>query len=434
MESKRIIQIILVAVFVILIGIGVVMFFRHNNQVKESSDKISTSGRIEGDEYNASSKIAGKVEKIYVEEGQDVKKGQLVARIQSPQLEAQLESARKEVNIWRNRLYQAELALSQARQQVDANIRQAEANLNVYSSQLDKAHASYRQNMVQFEQSKIQIKQSEIEHEQALANLRKSKASLELAELEYKRYGNLAREDAVPRAKYDEVASQYKTAKADYNLALSDVQKSLVNIENSKKNLSMMYAVTQTGQAGIREGEAYVESGRAGLNSTKTGIFDVHQKEEEVKNTKAMLDKSVAMLNSATADLEDTKICAPVDGTITGKIVEPGEVIATGTPIVTLVNMDTLYLRVFLPTDKYNKLKIGNFAEIIPDGMPDTKIAGYVYKISSRAQFTPKNVETKEQRAKLVFEIKIKIKNNRERTLKPGMPAETVIDITKQGK
>jgi HlyD family secretion protein len=219
MEKKGIIQIILAAVFVILIGIGVFVFFKQNEKKKENPNIISTSGRIEGDEYNAASKISGKVEKIYVEEGQEIKKGQLVARIQSPQLEAQLESAKKEVSIWQNRLYQSELALTQSREQVNANIRQAEANLNVYSSQLDKAHASYRQNLAQVDQSRILIKQAEIEHEQAKANLKKSKANLDLCELEYKRYGNLAKEDAVPQVKFDEVKTQYLSAKADYNLA-----------------------------------------------------------------------------------------------------------------------------------------------------------------------------------------------------------------------
>lgn len=353
MDKKNITQIILVIIFVALILISSYYFIKSLWWEKKPANIISASGRIEGDEYNAASKLSGKVEQILVDEGNNVKKGRLLACLDSKQLQAQVESMQQEVVLRKNRLYQAELALGQTRTYSNANI------------------------------------------DQARSNLKKAKANLDYAEKEFKRYEILVKADAVSRTKFDAVKTRYISAREEYDVAKLELDKVL-----------------------------------ASSIGTST-VYDVRQKEEEVKNARAMLKRAKAMLESTQADLGDSKIYSPITGTVVGKIVEPGEVIASGTPIVTIVDMDSLYLRVFLPTDKAGKLRIGNPAKIIPDALGKENFKGIVYKISDKAEFTPKNVETKEQRAKLVFEVKIKILNNKERKLKPGMPAEALIDFNK---
>jgi len=134
------------------------------------------------------------------------------------------------------------------------------------------------------------------------------------------------------------------------------------------------------------------------------------------------------------ADLDDTLIVAPITGTVVTKIVRKGEVIAAGTPLATLIDMDDLYLKVFLTTDFAGKVNLKDEARIYPDAFPNVAFDAYVDKIGEKAEFTPKNVETKSQRAKLVFEIKLKVKDNSSRRLKPGMPCEAVIMIGKNAR
>jgi len=134
------------------------------------------------------------------------------------------------------------------------------------------------------------------------------------------------------------------------------------------------------------------------------------------------------------ADLEDTLIVAPITGTVVTKIVRKGEVIGVGTPLATLIDMDDLYLKVFLTTDFAGKVNLNDEAKIYPDAFPKEAFDAFVDKIGEKAEFTPKNVETKSQRAKLVFEIKLKIKDNSSRKLKPGMPCEAVIKIGKNAR
>jgi len=137
-------------------------------------------------------------------------------------------------------------------------------------------------------------------------------------------------------------------------------------------------------------------------------------------------------LEKRNADLQDTVIVAPISGVVVTKIVRIGEVIAVGTPLVTVINMDDLYLKVFLATDFAGKINLGDEARIFPDALPGDSFNAYVDRIAQKAEFTPKNVETKSQRAKLVFEIKLNVVDNKGRKLKPGMPCNGVIKIKKR--
>lgn len=134
-------------------------------------------------------------------------------------------------------------------------------------------------------------------------------------------------------------------------------------------------------------------------------------------------------LVAAEADLEDALVVSPTDGTVVTKIVRPGEVVAVGTPIVSLVNLDKLYFQTFLATDWAGKVSLNDEVRVFPDALPDDTFEARVSMIAPKAQFTPKNVETKSQRAKLVFRIKCDIVTNPEHKLKPGMPASGAVRI-----
>jgi len=429
MESKNLSQKILVGIFILLILIAGFFFFQSLWGKKLPEGFIAVSGRVEADEYNAATKIAGKVDKLFVDEGSDVRKGQLLARLYSRQIEAQLESAKKDVALWQNRLSQARLSLSQGREQTGAGIRQAEANLSVNHSQLSRARAAYQQNLAQLEQAKIQVTQAQLEEEQAKANVKKAEAALAYAQKEYERFKNLVKEDAVPKSCFDEIEARFIAVREEMVLAEKQADKARESVELSRKNQGVAEAAINMGHASIGEGKAAINAGQAGLNMAQTGTFDVRQREEEVRNAGAMLEKARAALSAAEADLSDSRLYAPITGRVTTKISEPGEVIAAGTPIFTLIDLDRLFLRVFLPTDKAGKVKIGNSARILPDALGKEVFEGVVTKVADTAEFTPKNVETKEQRAKLVFEVKIKVLSNKERKLKAGMPAEGWIRI-----
>ena len=127
--------------------------------------------------------------------------------------------------------------------------------------------------------------------------------------------------------------------------------------------------------------------------------------------------------------IADAEIRAPVDGIVLDRTTEIGEVVNVGSILLTMVNPDDLYMKIFVPTAQMNKLRLGDKARIYPDGIEDVFVEAEVTHVADRAEFTPKNVETREQRTSLVFEVRLGRIDNIERIVKPGMSAETAIRL-----
>jgi HlyD family secretion protein len=126
------------------------------------------------------------------------------------------------------------------------------------------------------------------------------------------------------------------------------------------------------------------------------------------------------------AALADTRLVAPVDGTVMSRLAEPGELVPPGRPIVTLVDLGALYARVYVPEREIAKIRLGNPARVYADAFPDRPFAGKVVEVAERAEFTPKEAHVKDEREKLVFGVKVSI-DNPQGHLKPGMPVDVQI-------
>ncbi len=142
----------------------------------------------------------------------------------------------------------------------------------------------------------------------------------------------------------------------------------------------------------------------------------------------AQLKLSRATLQTSDVKLADTVIYAPLNGVVLRKNIEEGETVGTGTMIFTIGDLENPWVKVYVKEDKLGLVKLGQRAEVNTDTYPGKVYEGTVTYISSDAEFTPKNVQTREERVKLVFGIKVSVKNvNNE--LKPGMPADVTIRV-----
>jgi HlyD family secretion protein len=151
---------------------------------------------------------------------------------------------------------------------------------------------------------------------------------------------------------------------------------------------------------------------------------------EDIAAAKARLDQSKAQLETIQKQLRDSYIISPADGIITHKVFELGELVNPGSTVFTISQLDKVHLMVYVSEQNLGKVKYGQTAEIIVDSHPDKTFIGKVTYISSVAEFTPKNIQTKEDRLKQVFGVKLEI-DNKEQILKPGMPADAKIIISK---
>jgi HlyD family secretion protein len=155
-------------------------------------------------------------------------------------------------------------------------------------------------------------------------------------------------------------------------------------------------------------------------------------RKEEVEVARARVTAADAQIATLDKNLADTVFRSPVTGVVTEKLVEAGEVIAPRTPVAVVANLDEAWADVFVPEPAVPRLKLGQAAQLFTDaGGPP--INGTISYISPKAEFTPRNVQTAEERSKLVYRIRIAV-DNQDGVLKQGMPVEAELALEPLGQ
>jgi len=276
------------------------------------------NGRLEATEVAIASKLSGRLEKVYVDEGNYVKKGDKLALMQ----------------------------------------------LNVLNAELAQAKAKYSQALAQKAQSEAQVgvKQSELAAAQAV--MKQKQSSFDGAKKRFDRAKELKSKNALSVQMYENDETHFLTTQAEYSAA----------------------------QAEVLQAQAELKAAQA-----------------EVMAAAANIQASRAQIDRVQADIDDSLLISPLDGRIQYRIAEPGEVLNAGGRVLNLVDLTDVYMTFFLPEGIAGKVKIGADVRIVLDAIPDTPIPARISFVSSVAQFTPKTVETKIERQKLMFRVKARI-------------------------
>ena len=160
-------------------------------------------------------------------------------------------------------------------------------------------------------------------------------------------------------------------------------------------------------------------------------LVQAGSRRETVNAARAQAVEAQAGAEAARIVLEDLEVKTPIDGVVTRKHAEAGETVAAGRPVVTVTDVSKPWVRVYVPEHQIGKVRLGAPAKIRIDSFPGRDFAGRVSYIAAQAEFTPKNVQTQEERVKLVFAVNVTAENP-EGILKPGMPADVFIDAARE--
>jgi HlyD family secretion protein len=163
------------------------------------------------------------------------------------------------------------------------------------------------------------------------------------------------------------------------------------------------------------------------LAQSRLGEARIQAQSDGVAALAAQFDQGRAVQAEAESVLHDLTLVAPISGIITTRVRDTGEVIAAGSPVFDLVNLDRLYLKVYVPESQIGKLRLDLPARIHIDALPDQSFPATARYIASRAEFTPKEVQTPDERVKLVYAVKLYLTDNPNHRLTPGLPADAVI-------
>ncbi len=200
-----------------------------------------------------------------------------------------------------------------------------------------------------------------------------------------------------------------------------------------------------------RETEARLAQARAQVNATTLRLKEA---ERDVARGRTLLaggaigqepyDKTLLAFNVAQSEhaqarasvqaieavLANMTIRASFDGVVTVRHREPGEIVPAGAPVLTVMNPNDRWVRIYIPENRIGAVHLGKKATISTDTWPDKRYAGEVTYIASQAEFTPKNVQTTEERVKLVYAVKVRISDDPKFELKSGMPADVRLEET----
>ncbi len=179
-------------------------------------------------------------------------------------------------------------------------------------------------------------------------------------------------------------------------------------------------------QASTAAGAARDKAATA-LREARLGPDQVRAKEAEVAALDASARQAQALIDEAQTSLDDLTIKAPIAGTITTRFVDVGQVVSAGMPLVEMVDLDRLYLKAFVPDAEVGKILLGSVGRVYVDAFPDRPTAATVRYVASRAEFTPKEVQTRDERVKLVYTVKLYLDDNTDRRMVPGLGADAVV-------
>ncbi len=238
----------------------------------------------------------------------------------------------------------------------------------------------------------LAIESAQSHVDQAQAELEKAKTVEREARLDEQRFRRLLPDQAVARQQYDQARSRWRVAKND---------------------------VAATGSALAKTTKE--------LAQAELGWKRIRAKEDEVVALERQRDQAEAALNETESILADLTILAPTNGTITTRMVDVGEVVTAGAPLFEIVDLDRLYLKVYVPEIQIGKIRLNLPARIHTDAFPDQPFEATVRYIASKAEFTPKEVQTPDERVKLIYATKLYLSANPDHRLTPGLPADAVI-------
>jgi len=244
--------------------------------------------------------------------------------------------------------------------------------------------------------------------------LAEATAILQQAEAKYNLLKKGARKEDLKQSE-----ETLKQAQINLNLANKDKER-MTNLYDSKSITEKQYE-----DAIARYEIALAKFNSAEQQNKKMKNFT---RPEELQQAEANLNRAIARVNLIKKNLRDCFVISPSNGFIVKKFVERGESVAAMSSLFQVANLKTVELVIYIPETKLGKVKLGQIAEITTDTYPDIIYEGRISFISPEAEFTPKNIQTKEERTKLVFKVKIK-GNNPEFELKDGMPADVVIRL-----
>jgi multidrug resistance efflux pump len=373
----------------ILLGIGLVACLAAASWRwwlwEDRGAELRLQGTVEIQEVRLGSKAGGRVAEVLVCEGKVVQEGQVLVRFEAPELEAQ----RKQ---WLARVQGMSAALDKMRN-------------GARSEEMDAADAAAESAQARYERLKAGSREEDIR--QAEAELKREEASMALARKEVSRKQQLLQRNA-------------GTAD-DYDVAAAEEDRSVARVDAARAHRDLLVA-------GNRKED--IDEAAAELKRTRANALLLHNgnRAEDIAEAEASLAEARGKLHEVEAQLREASLLAPEQVVVEVMSVRKGDLVTPNQTIVRVLRADDLWVKVFVPETDLGRVRLGQQVEVSVDGYPGKHFAGTVEQIASESEYTPRNVQSADERRHQVFGIKVRVANP-DGMFKSGMAAEVTMPI-----
>jgi len=381
MKNKKKVIILLL----IIIISAIIIYLLYVNGASNNQNTIPITGNIEVTDTELSFMVAGRLKDRLVSEGEIIQTGQVIALLEDAEFAQKVALQKAKV-----------LAAQAALDELIAGSRPEE--IAQAQALVQKAQARYNELSSGSRPQEVAV---------AKAAVQRAKAEEMRLENEFERQKELYQKKIISIQKYELAQTAYQIAEA--RLLEGGEQLKLVKEGPRKEQIAQAQA-------------ALVEA------KERLALVIKGPRRETIDQARARLKQSEEALNLDRIYLNYTTLISPLSGMVLSEVIEAGEYVVPGTPVITVGDLKNVWLRGYINETDLGRVKIGQKVQVSTDTYPDKIYRGHISFISSQAEFTPKNVQTKKERVKLVYRIKVDIPNpNLE--LKPGMPADAKIEL-----
>jgi len=376
---------------------------------------ITASGFIEGEEVIVAPETSGRIAEMLVDRGDTVQAGDVLVRLDETLLQSQ-------------------------RLEVEAGLAAARANLaRVLAGARPEEIGAARAAVAQAEAQRGGAVQAVIHARDVISNplaldaeingartgVRLAEQNVEMAEV------NLAEMEL----KYNVYAEHGGDTKRIWDLQLQAAQAALAQaqaeLEGAQKYLNVLWAMRAnplTLKAQLHGAETQARIAEAQVNGAQATLDELEAgpTKEQIAAAEAQVRQAEAAVRLMDAQIAQLTLTAPMDGIVTSRSGHAGETATAGAPLLTIANLDKVTLVIYIPENRIGQVQMGQEVEVQVDSFPGRVFVGQVQNIAGEAEFTPRNVQTQEERVNLVFAVKVRIPNP-DGALKPGMPADATV-------
>ncbi len=452
---------------------------------EEESSVIAASGFIEAEQASVTTDLGGRIVAIHADEGDEVEEGQVVVELDDALLLAQIEIAEAELAAAEAQLAQVKAGTRpETLAYAEATLRQAETAQAVAQTAWQDAQALV-ENPQEIElalvtaQAQAEVLKFQQKQAAALANAAQVgrdfademvgiiedleprtewveigsylpnelppgiplPPDLDDGEYYFQDYKAVVKDGivtlykkvriAVPADKRDEAYYRQATATnqswlawvglAQAQAAYNGAEQSLAELARQQANPLTLQAQANAAQSQVQIAAAAVEMAQAQLDGYRMGATP-----EQIAAVEAQVEMARAALDALRVQQDKFILRAPLSGLVLERPVHVGEVARPGSALLTLADLDDVTLTIYVPEDQIGRVQLGQPVSVTVDAYPDRVFRGTVTFIAGEAEFTPKNIQTKEERVSMVFAVKVALPNP-DHALKPGMPADAVL-------